>query len=355
MQFEEKLKKIIINYNSLIEKVSQNINMEEYIKISKECSMLEPLVIKINKYNQILAEVEKLNNILTQDDYDLRIIAQEEINSLEQQIPILLNDIKISLLPIDEDDSRNAIIEIRAGAGGGEAALFAMELFLMYQRYVEFKKWKFEILSISDTGIGGYKEASALISGNGIFARLKFEAGVHRVQRIPITESNGRIHTSTATVAVLPEAEEIDITLDEKELNIETCRASGAGGQHVNTTDSAVRIIHIPTGITVTQQDERSQHKNKAKALKILRARLYEMKKNKTAKERGANRKQQVGSGDRSERIRTYNFPQGRVTEHRINLTLYKINNIIYEGQLDEIIDALITSDIATRVAENIE
>jgi peptide chain release factor 1 len=263
--------------------------------------------------------------------------------------------LKVLLLPKDETDDRNALLEVRAGTGGEEAALFAAQLFRMYSRYAELHGWKFELISLNETGIGGYKEAIAEITGRGVFARLKFESGVHRVQRVPATEGSGRIHTSAATVAVLPEAEEVDIQIEEKDLRIDVFRASGPGGQSVNTTDSAVRITHIPTGLVVQQQDEKSQHKNKAKAMKVLRARLFEMERNKRDAERAASRKSQVGSGDRSERIRTYNFPQGRVTDHRINLTLYKVEDVMNGDGLDELIDALTADDQATRLAELVE
>jgi peptide chain release factor 1 len=261
--------------------------------------------------------------------------------------------LKIALLPKDEADAKNAILEVRAGTGGEEAALFAAVLFRMYNRYAEKHGWKFEVLSMSDTGLDGLKEASASISGKDVFARLKFESGVHRVQRVPETESSGRIHTSAATVAVLPEAEEIDIQINEAtELRIDVFRASGAGGQHVNTTESAVRITHLPTGIVVSQQDEKSQHKNKAKALKILRSRIYEAERLKKEMERSSIRRNQIGSGDRSERIRTYNYQQGRVTDHRINLTLYNLTKVVAEGEMDEFIDALISQDQADKLAE---
>jgi len=256
------------------------------------------------------------------------------------------------LLPKDAADEKSAILEIRAGTGGEEAALFAADLFRMYQRYADLHGWKVEMLDLSDTGIGGYKEVIASISGRGVFARLKFESGVHRVQRVPATEASGRIHTSAATVAVLPEAEEVDVHIDDKDLRIDVFRSSGPGGQSVNTTDSAVRITHLPTGIVVQQQDEKSQHKNKAKALKILRARLYEAEREKREAERAAARKSQVGTGDRSERIRTYNFPQGRVTDHRINLTLYDLDRVLAGDSLDKLIDALIAEDEAARLAE---
>src|SRR5262249_28923895 len=259
--------------------------------------------------------------------------------AVKARLPELERQVKVLLLPKDETDDRNAILEVRAGTGGDEAALFAAELFRMYLRYAELRGWKVEVLGISETGLGGYKEASAAISGRGVFARLKFESGVHRVQRVPATEGSGRIHTSAATVAVLPEAEDVDIHIEEKDLRIDVFRASGPGGQSVNTTDSAVRVTHLPSGIVVQQQDEKSQHKNKAKALKILRARLYDAERARRDAERSATRKGQVGSGDRSEKVRTYNFPQNRVTDHRINLTLHKIDRVM-AGELDEIIEA---------------
>ncbi len=280
-------------------------------------------------------------------------MAEEEIDALGTTLEQAEHDLKIMLLPKDKDDERNAILEVRAGTGGDEAALFAADLFSMYQRFSANQGWRFEVLEISETGIGGYKEASATITGNNVFARLKFESGVHRVQRVPETETGGRIHTSAATVAVLPEAEDVDVTLDDTDLRIDVFRASGPGGQSVNTTDSAVRITHIPTGIVVSQQDEKSQHKNRAKAMKILRARIYDAERARAEAERAASRKGQVGSGDRSERIRTYNFPQGRVTDHRINLTLYKLDKILAGESLDELVDALITEDQAAALASD--
>ena len=310
-----------------------------------------PVIEKINDYlaaNNSIKELEILIN-----DPEMKELAELELEELKTQLPILERIVKLALLPKDKDDDKNAILEIRAGTGGDEAALFAGVLFRMYQRYSENNGWKFEIMSFSDTGIGGVKEASALISGKGVFSKLKFESGVHRVQRVPETESSGRIHTSAATVAVLPEAEEVDIEIDEKDLRIDVYRSSGPGGQSVNTTDSAVRIVHIPTGVVVTQQDEKSQHKNRAKAMKILRSRLYEEERRRIDSERAADRKEQVGSGDRSERIRTYNYPQGRVTDHRINLTLYKIAEITDGGDLNEMISALATEDEARRLSQN--
>ena len=268
------------------------------------------------------------------------------------RLPEEMNSLQLLLLPRDRDDSRNAILEVRAGTGGDEAALFASDLFGMYQRFAAKHGWRFEVMEVSETGIGGYKEATANIAGSDVFARLKFESGVHRVQRVPETEAGGRIHTSAATVAVLPEAEDVDIDVQESDLRIDVFRASGPGGQSVNTTDSAVRITHIPTGIVVSQQDEKSQHKNRAKAMKILRARLYDAERARLQAERAASRKGQVGSGDRSERIRTYNFPQGRVTDHRINLTLYKLDKVIAGEALDEVVEALVAEDQAQRLAE---
>jgi peptide chain release factor 1 len=283
---------------------------------------------------------------------EMRAMAEEEFAVLKERLPQLERDIMIQLLPKDAADERSAILEIRPAAGGDEAALFASELFQMYQRYAQLHGWKFEVMEISESDLGGFREAVAEINGRGVFAKLKFESGVHRVQRVPKTETQGRIHTSTVTVAVLPEAEEVDIDIQEKDLRIDVFRSSGPGGQSVNTTDSAVRITHIPTGTVVSQQDEKSQHKNKAKAMKILRARLYEAERAKLHEERAATRKGQVGTGDRSERIRTYNFPQGRVTDHRINLTLYKIDKVMTGEALDEVVDALITQDQAERLAE---
>jgi peptide chain release factor 1 len=278
-------------------------------------------------------------------------MAEAEVTLLKDKIPAEKEQLQLLLLPKDKDDSRNAILEVRAGTGGDEAALFGANLFGMYQRFAAKNGWRFEVMEVSETGIGGYKEVTATISGTDVFARLKFESGVHRVQRVPETEAGGRIHTSAATVAVLPEAEEVDIEIDESDLRIDVFRASGPGGQSVNTTDSAVRITHVPTGIVVSQQDEKSQHKNRAKAMKILRARLYDAERARVESERAAARKGQVGSGDRSERIRTYNFPQGRVTDHRINFTLYKLDRVMAGEALDEVIDALVSEDQARRLA----
>jgi peptide chain release factor 1 len=318
--------------------------------LSKEYSELSPIVDGIDALHRLRDELASLTDLTqSSEDAELKALAEDELRTLRDQLPALERQVKLALLPKDADDARNAILEVRAGTGGEEAALFAAELFRMYQRYAVLRGWRYEILDLSETGLGGFKEASALISGRDVFARLKFESGVHRVQRVPETEASGRIHTSAATVAVLPEAEEVDIRIDERDLRIDVFRASGPGGQSVNTTDSAVRITHLPTGLVVIQQDEKSQHKNKAKAMKVLRARLYEMERAKRDAERARDRRSQIGTGDRSERIRTYNFPQGRVTDHRIGFTTHQLPYVL-EGAsaLDEIIDALAT-DYQTR------
>ncbi len=324
----------------------------EFTKLSKEYSELSPIVEGIDTLRRARDELSSLADLAKlSEDAELQALAEDELRSLRERLPGFEQRVKLALLPKDGDDQRNAILEVRAGTGGEEAALFAGDLFRMYQRYAALRGWRFEILDLSETGLGGFKEASALISGRDVFARLKFESGVHRVQRVPETEASGRIHTSAATVAVLPEAEEVDVRIDEKELRIDVFRASGPGGQSVNTTDSAVRITHMPTGLVVIQQDEKSQHKNKAKALKVLRSRLYDMERQARDSARAAERKNQVGTGDRSERIRTYNFPQGRVTDHRVNLTLYKIDKVISGEALDEIIDAILAEDQAAKLA----
>ncbi|MBL3285153.1 Peptide chain release factor 1 [Rickettsiales endosymbiont of Paramecium tredecaurelia] len=357
MSFIQHLEKILDRYNFLSQKLSGDSFDQDFVKLAKEYADLKDIVEKITAYNKASQNLMHAQEGLLDSSLDdeMKELFAEEINELQSAIPRLEKEIKLSLIPKDEADSKNVILEVRAGTGGEEACLFASDLFFMYRRYAENQGWKFEIFSISDTGIGGCKEATALIKGHNVYAKLKFEAGVHRVQRVPVTEANGRIHTSAATVAILPEVEDVDVTINESDLLIDTYRASGAGGQHVNTTDSAVRITHVPTGIVVAIQDERSQHKNKAKALKILRSKIYEIERERLHSERSASRKEQVGSGDRSERIRTYNFPQGRVSDHRINLTLYKIDAVLRNGQLEEFIDALVAQDEAMKLANNSE
>jgi peptide chain release factor 1 len=355
MSFSEKLDKIISRYEELNQRLlnPDAIAASDFSKVGKERSDLEDIVPLAQEYRKIEDATSELEAMLKDPalDEEFREVAEQELRENGKKLEELTQKLKVALLPKDEFDDKNAIIEIRAGTGGEEAALFAAVLFRMYQRYAEKNRWKFEILSLSETGLDGYKEASASITGKGVFARLKFESGVHRVQRVPETESSGRIHTSAATVAVLPEAEDVDIHIEEKDLKIDVYRASGAGGQHVNTTDSAVRITHIPSGVVVTQQDEKSQHKNKAKALKILRSKLFEAEREKIESERSALRKGQVGSGDRSERIRTYNYPQSRITDHRINITLHDLHKVLNEGFLDPFIDALIAEDQAEKLA----
>lgn len=329
---------------------SGTLTGEAFTKTSREYADLTAVADAINEWKKALKDMKDLESLLA--DPDMKNMAEAELYDLQKRIPTLEKAIQLQLLPKDAADTKNAILEVRAGTGGDEAALFAGVLFDMYKRYAAVQGWRFEVMDYSPSDLGGVKEASASIMGRGVFARLKFESGVHRVQRVPETEASGRIHTSAATVAVLPEAEEVDLKIDEKDLHVEVMRAGGAGGQHVNKTESAVRMVHIPTGIEVKMQDERSQHKNKTKAMKILRARLYEHERAKLASTRAADRKSQVGSGDRSERIRTYNFPQSRVTDHRINLTLYKIDEVMDGTALDEIIAALITDDEATKLAD---
>jgi peptide chain release factor 1 len=352
---DQKLSQILTHFEELRDKLSGTIDdPAEFAKLSKEYADMTPIADKIQEWQGITQEQKNLEEMLADSslDKDLKDMAQEDLQMINEKLPEMMRNIQILLLPKDVDDDRNAILEIRAGTGGEEAALFGAVLLRMYQRYAEVQGWKFELMHESDTGLGGIKEASAMVSGKGVFAKLKFESGVHRVQRVPETEAGGRIHTSAATVAVLPEAEEVDIQIEEKDLRIDVFRSSGPGGQSVNTTDSAVRITHIPSGVVVQQQDEKSQHKNKAKALKILRSRLYEHQRAQKAAERSASRKSQVGSGDRSERIRTYNYPQGRVTDHRINLTLYKLDKIVEGPALEEMIQALIAEDEMARLAD---
>ena len=347
-QFSIILEKFKLIENSLNN--MNNIDSNELIKLNREYSELRPIVEKIQEYNDLQKDILNLNELVKDNDLEISKIAETELIEKKNLIKNLEQELLKLLIPKDENDSKNSILEIRAGTGGDEASLFASDLLNMYQRYADLNSWKFDILSISETGLKGVKEAICNISGLNVFSKLKFESGVHRVQRVPTTESSGRVHTSAATVAVLPEAEEVDIEVLDKDLRIDVFRSSGPGGQSVNTTDSAVRITHIPTGIVVSQQDEKSQHKNKAKALKILRSRLLDNQIQEKNKERSEQRKNQVGSGDRSERIRTYNFPQGRVSDHRINLTLYNLSEIL-EGKIDELINPLIAEEESTKLA----
>ncbi|MCP4922726.1 MAG: peptide chain release factor 1 [bacterium] len=356
MSFHAKLTQVLERYDGLSNALAEGTydGPQEYAKLSKEFSDLGPIADKIRLLFAADKELEDLEELLadSEGDAELKELAQAELPEVKRQKEDLEEEVQVALLPKDEADEKNAILEVRAGTGGDEAALFAGDLLRMYQRYAEIKGWKTELMSLSDTGIGGVKEATLAIQGTSVFSRLKFESGVHRVQRVPATETSGRIHTSAATVAVLPEAEEVDIQIEEKDLRIDVYRASGPGGQSVNTTDSAVRITHLPTGVVVQQQDEKSQHKNKAKALKVLRSRVYDLKRAEKDAERAKDRKGQIGSGDRSERIRTYNFPQGRITDHRINLTLYKLDQMLNGDAVDEVVDALTAEDQAARLAD---
>ena len=334
------------------EEMNANADQKAFVRLSKEFASLDPVVATIRELQGAEAEAEDLKALIgdAEGDAEMAALAREELSELEPKLIELEHKLKIQLLPKDEADDKSVIIEVRAGTGGDEAALFAADLFRMYSRYAELRKWTVEVIDASENDLGGYKEITASIKGDGAFARLKFESGVHRVQRVPATEASGRIHTSAATVAVLPEAEDVDLDIRQEDLRIDTMRASGAGGQHVNTTDSAVRILHIPTGITVISA-EKSQHQNRRNAMQVLRSRLYELEREKAETERAEQRRDQVGSGDRSQRIRTYNFPQGRVTDHRINLTLHKLDQVLEGAGLDEIVDALITDHQATQLA----
>jgi peptide chain release factor 1 len=347
----ERLDAIIARAEALQEEMNAELPPERFVELSKEYAEIDPLVGAIKTYRAALGEREELVGLVAGDDAEMAELAGTELADLEARLPEMEHALEILLLPRDAADDLNIILEVRAGTGGDEAALFAGDLFRMYQRYGELQGWKCELINHSEGDVGGYKEVVATMRGKGAFAALKFESGVHRVQRVPETESGGRIHTSAATVAVLPEPEEVDIKIEEKDLRIDVFRASGPGGQSVNTTDSAVRITHLPTGITVSQQDEKSQHKNRAKAMQVLRARLFEAERERADSARAADRKSQVGSGDRSERIRTYNFPQGRVTDHRINLTLHKLEKVLAGDGLSEVIDALTREDQTRRLA----
>ena len=351
---EKKVKNILENFSKIEKKLSSlgTENYDEYAKLSKEYSDLKPLVEKSREFLKLRNEFQDTEELMLGDDLEMRKEAEEERVRLKKKLLLIEEELKLMLIPKDEADERNAIIEIRAGTGGEEAALFASDLLRMYSKFSELKKWKTEIMDISQTDHNGVKEVVLNISGKDVFGNLKFESGTHRVQRVPQTESGGRVHTSAATVAVLPEANDIDVEILEKDLRVDIFRASGPGGQSVNTTDSAVRVTHLPTGVVAQCQDEKSQHKNKAKALKVLRSRIFEIETQKKEDERARERKNQVGSGDRSERIRTYNFPQGRVTDHRISMTLYKLEQILNGEFLDDIISGLVTDSNMKKLAE---
>ncbi|ESZ45589.1 peptide chain release factor 1 [Mesorhizobium sp. M0761] len=348
----ERMDQVVKRFEMLEAQMSAGPAADAYVKMASEYAELQDMVAKVRELRSVEREQADLEAMLADKgtDAEMRALAEADLPGVEARIEELQKDIQILLLPKDAADDKNAILEIRAGTGGDEAALFAGDLFRMYERYAAERGWRFETVSASDGDAGGFKEIIATISGRGVFAHLKFESGVHRVQRVPATEASGRIHTSAATVAVLPEAEEVDIDIRAEDIRIDTMRASGSGGQHVNTTDSAVRITHLPTGIMVVQA-EKSQHQNRAKAMQILRARLYDLERSKADEERSESRKSQVGSGDRSERIRTYNFPQGRLTDHRINLTLYKLDRVMM-GELDEVINALIADHQSKLLAD---
>ena len=352
---QQRVRAIRERYEALQQALSSpdSLPREDYAGAAKELAEMAPVVAEIEAFTRLNRELVELAGMVedAESEAEMRELAAAELQERRAELSELEDRLRRLLVPRDEADEKNAILEIRPGTGGDEAALFAADLFRMYQKYAELHGWKFEVLHAATTDLGGFREGVTSVGGRGAFARLKYESGVHRVQRVPETEASGRIHTSAATVAVLPEAEEVDVRIDEKDLRIDVFRASGPGGQSVNTTDSAVRITHIPTGIVVSQQDEKSQHKNRAKAMRVLRARLYEREREERDLERAHARRSQVGSGDRSERVRTYNFPQGRVTDHRINLTLHKLDRILAGEALDEIVERLIAEDQARKLA----
>jgi peptide chain release factor 1 len=356
LSFDDKLTQVLERVEELSSRLASETSLPtaEMIKLSKEYSDLSPVADAIRALRQMQVEAHEVATIIADPatDPEMRSLAEEEFGDLKHRLPEAEHAVRLSLLPKDEADAKNAILEVRAGTGGDEAALFAAELYGMYRKYAELQGWRFQPMEISENDLGGYKDATAMVTGTDVFARLKFESGAHRVQRVPQTEASGRIHTSAATVAVLPEAEEVDVHINQEDLRIDVFRASGAGGQHVNTTESAVRVTHLPTGIVVSMQEEKSQHKNRDKAMTILRSRLYEHHRQILHNERASDRKSQVGSGDRSERIRTYNFPQGRVTDHRINLTLHKLDKVLAGEALGEIIEALVAEDQAERLTQ---
>jgi peptide chain release factor 1 len=350
---ENKLARLSDRFQAIEAELASGTAGSAFVKLSKEHAELAPVIAVADQYRSTAKQIADAEALIADPstDSDMRAMAEEERAELKERFEKIEHDLQIQLLPKDAADSSSAILEIRAGTGGDEAALFAADLQEMYTRYAQLQGWKVEVMSLTQSDLGGIKDAVLEVVGQGVFAKLKFESGVHRVQRVPVTEASGRIHTSAATVAVLPEAEDVDVNIDEKDLRIDVFRAQGAGGQHVNKTESAVRITHIPTGIAVAQQTEKSQHKNKAAAMKLLKAKLYEIERERVDSARAAERKSMVGSGDRSERIRTYNFPQGRVTDHRINLTLYKLDRIITGDDLGDVIDALVAQDQADRLA----